>query len=647
MISRLKLCRLSIHRGKHTLYDEKFHDGVNIIHGDNGAGKSTIADFIYFALGGDLTDWRKVVREGDFVVAEIQARSSYLTIRRDVTTAHNQPMQIFFGSYDQAIAGDFRQFEAFPYRRPEGSGYSFSQILFRAIGIPEAISDGVSNVTMHQLLRVLYSDQLTPIQRIFQVESFDTWQIRQAVGHVLCGIGGYDLFALQLFLRNLTKEHDEVSAQLKGVVSIASGYGEKVLIEQITSAIEAKNAEREGLVIQAATLLEGAGQRAAAAEIDEVLKKQAKEYSVVRRKVAELDDRLKTLSFEIEDSDLFISHLGQSIIDFDDASATFSAFGAVRFEFCPSCFGPVKGHHCEGVEEESAAAQGCYLCGGDVRAERDETRALAVKLDLEMQLTESLALQAERQRELAQVEVEISAQRAKLRSIQRAGDINRLEYSTRFDVALSEINRKIGFIESELHQLRRRHDLATEIDALSKRKAALNEQITGIKNQISATENAQDSRKRIAYTKISTLTEGLIRKDLPEHSDFGDFKSFSFSFAADWMAIDGDKNRVGSASGMVILKNSFLFALFLASLSDKAFALPRFMLMDNIEDKGMVAERSWNFQRLIIEKCEESDVPHQIIFSTSKIAPELEGSKYVVGGKYTKVDQSLKLNKAK
>ena len=32
-------------------YDEKFHRGVNIIHGQNSSGKSTIVRFIFFALG--------------------------------------------------------------------------------------------------------------------------------------------------------------------------------------------------------------------------------------------------------------------------------------------------------------------------------------------------------------------------------------------------------------------------------------------------------------------------------------------------------------------------------------------------------------------------------------------------------------------
>jgi len=103
----------------------------------------------------------------------------------------------------------------------------------------------------------------------------------------------------------------------------------------------------------------------------------------------------------------------------------------------------------------------------------------------------------------------------------------------------------------------------------------------------------------------------------------------------------GDKNRAGSASGMVVLKNSFAAGMLFASLHDAAFNLPRWMLLDDIEDKGMVEERSWNFQRMLIKRSSSAKVDHQVIFTTSKIAPELAESRYVVGRRYTRDAPSL------
>jgi hypothetical protein len=52
---RLTLTRLVVVKDGHSVYDERFHLGVNILRGnDNSVGKSSIADFIFFSLGGDL-----------------------------------------------------------------------------------------------------------------------------------------------------------------------------------------------------------------------------------------------------------------------------------------------------------------------------------------------------------------------------------------------------------------------------------------------------------------------------------------------------------------------------------------------------------------------------------------------------------------
>src|SRR3546814_7903161 len=76
-----------------------------------------------------------------------------------------------------------------------------------------------------------------------------------------------------------------------------------------------------------------------------------------------------------------------------------------------------------------------------------------------------------------------------------------------------------------------------------------------LKAEIEAISRAQGNRKREALTLISNRTKALLDKDLQEHSDFGEVANVSFEFSGDWIAINGDKNRAGSASGMVILKD--------------------------------------------------------------------------------------------
>ena len=142
---------------------------------------------------------------------------------------------------------------------------------------------------------------------------------------------------------------------------------------------------------------------------------------------------------------------------------------------------------------------------------------------------------------------------------------------------------------------------------------------------------------------ISGITAEILRSDLPREEEFQTADHVAFSFSTDDVAVDGKK--VFAASSMVLLKNAFHLALALASTRDSEFRYPRFALFDNIEDKGMEEERSHNFQRLIVTHSAETQVEHQIIFTTSKIAPELDIPELTVGKFYTLSDKSLELRK--
>jgi len=80
-----------------------------------------------------------------------------------------------------------------------------------------------------------------------------------------------------------------------------------------------------------------------------------------------------------------------------------------------------------------------------------------------------------------------------------------------------------------------------------------------------------------------------------------------------------------------------------ASCEDASYLYPRFLLMDNIEDKGMEEERSQLFQHEIIKLSEGLTTVHQIIFTTSMIAPDLNCSDYCIGDFYNEQNKTLKI----
>jgi hypothetical protein len=341
-------------------------------------------------------------------------------------------------------------------------------------------------------------------------------------------------------------------------------------------------------------------------------------FKRARADVVRLEGEIEVLDGESTDAEAFIEHLRKSIDDFDEAKTMFFALGRLDFEFCPACFAPVT---------EKAAAH-CQLCDTPRMNDEDDSRALAVKLDLQMQLRESEVLQADRHLEMAAKKSELRQAKAALRRAEATISLSQSGPVTGREATVAELSRKIGFIDSELEGLQRRLELAARVAAASARKEDLNARLTALQLEIEAIERAQGERKRRAYTLISKETKGLLDRDLEEQSDFGDVSHVGFSFEDDWVAINGEKNRARSASGMVILKNSFAAAMFKSSLLDPKF--------------NLVERRSHNFQRLLVEMSNEASVPHQIIFTTSMLAPELEGSEYIVGPGYSKQRKSLR-----
>src|SRR6185437_7645609 len=72
--------------------------------------------------------------------------------------------------------------------------------------------------TMHQILRLLYSDQQTPTGKLFRFESFDTREIREAVGQLAIGVNSYELYLGLTALRELRSDYAEKNRLYKAAI---------------------------------------------------------------------------------------------------------------------------------------------------------------------------------------------------------------------------------------------------------------------------------------------------------------------------------------------------------------------------------------------------------------------------------------------
>jgi predicted nucleic acid-binding Zn ribbon protein/prefoldin subunit 5 len=615
-------------RGK-TVYDEKFHQGVNIIRGQNGSGKSTISDFIFFILGGEFSDWKDAATRCDEVQAEVKTSNGVMTLRRH-TDSKTSPVYIFFGSFAEAEGYALEGWQRFPIRRQENSE-SFSQVLFRSMNIPEAKSDGASNITMHQLLRLCYSDQRTPPPRLFRFEPFDTQNIREAIGDLICGISGYELYESHLKQRKLEKDLSEVSSKLSGLLRALPPDDALRSADSIKIALNDLDAEKNELESAIRRLDEDSLE-----DVSEHIKSRRDDHSLITKqtqKLKILEDKILNIELEIKDILSFDLYLMDLLKKLQLAETSSDILGAIEFTHCPSC-----GAVISNVSESSC----CSLCKENKSSEQDNSRYNLIRLDIEMQLRESKQLMRHKDSELKSLKVEY-----KITSSSYSSSVSSfaMKYSASIgprEKYLTEKSLRIGQINAEIVYLTRSLVTASEVDDLSEQKSSLQQNLDKLKDKISMLNRAVNKRRKAALKEISDNAVALLHADCKRQEEFENAREVKLNFTDDAVFVDGQMNFAESSN--VFLKNSAILSLFLSAGANKQFYHPRFLLLDNIEDKGMEVERTHLFQRLIVEKATELEIPYQVIFTTSMMNPELELDDYVIGPSYTREKRSLDFN---
>ncbi|RJP61630.1 MAG: hypothetical protein C4539_19770, partial [Ignavibacteriales bacterium] len=202
-----------------TAYDESFHKGVNIIRGDNSSGKSTITHFIFFALGGAFSDFVPEARMCSTVFAEVEMNNLEFTIKRELLKDEagninsQAPLYFFWGKMNESFnPPPEKNWQKFGYRTTENRK-SFSNVIFESLGLP--IVKGDSNITIHQILRLLYIDQDSPTNSLFYYEHFDSQLTRETVSDLLLGVYNEELYDNKRRLIEAEKELEGIKSELK------------------------------------------------------------------------------------------------------------------------------------------------------------------------------------------------------------------------------------------------------------------------------------------------------------------------------------------------------------------------------------------------------------------------------------------------
>lgn len=631
----LKLNRLTIFTKEGSeAYNATFHDGVNIIRGMNSSGKSTIGNFIFYALGGEFKKWTTAAKFCGDVYAEVFINSEPITLKRTVSETGRQPMSIFWGTYDEAINSSSEGWQIYPYQRNEKSSKkSFSNALFLSLGLPELRGDVDSNITMHQILRLLYVDQKSLTLDLLMTDSFDSAITRKTIADLLFGVYDDSLYSDKLSLRDSIKDFDIKKRQFDGIENIFKSSDTETNPEKINALIE-ENISQIGKIEEFLRYSEEEELKQQQQNEEEELKIVSLKSNLIaaRQNLSSLQSQINEYEFELLDSGEFISSLEKRAISLSDSLLTRESISDLKMSHCPSCLQPL-----ESIEENH-----CELCRKQLPEDKGTSQIKRMQQEIDNQIRESKKLYLEKEHKLLELKSSYPTIEHKIRELQR-------EVNDALNSVKSERNQKIdsslikkGELISQNEFLIRQLRALEQIQVLKKELEGLESKILKLRANINSKESQQRGRLASAYSLIQSNSLRLLHSDLGRQPEFQSGRVVELDFDKNTFTLDGENNF--SESSNVYLKNSVRFAMFFASLEKEFFRLPRFILCDNIEDKGMEPERSQSFQKELVKMSQESKVNHQIIITTSMISPDLDNTNLCVGDFHTKEDKTLKLD---
>lgn len=229
-MARLAIRQLTYSGDKYVFSSPVLSDGVIVVEGENGTGKSTFSDLIYFCLGGNVPKFRKSSSAKHIEITSDTNNFVELHIQIDES---NFKLKRYFESNDIAVFSETEVLGVFPVIRSKTSKHIFSDWILDQLGIGRFtlyFSRFKGQINFSDLLRLIYHDQAQDPDKIFKKQdttSFisDSGTFRKAIFEVLVGRSFTEYYKALDELNSIERERTEIKGAIDAFTSTVDKFG--------------------------------------------------------------------------------------------------------------------------------------------------------------------------------------------------------------------------------------------------------------------------------------------------------------------------------------------------------------------------------------------------------------------------------------
>ncbi|HHQ4309335.1 TPA: hypothetical protein ACSP7Y_005431, partial [Serratia fonticola] len=188
-------------------------------------------------------DWKYPADKCSNVNAELTINNRIVTLTRPVDATGAIPhIKIYEGKYDDAMKDADGWIDYGPRR--SNDRLSFSEVMFELLDWGQYKSDDYQNLTMHQIMRLIYLSQSSDSNRIFRKESnrSDNENTRVAIAEFLFGLDDLETHSFRQSLLRHERDYENSGTELRTYFSLL-GNDADLTVEKIHEKLNEKKLE--------------------------------------------------------------------------------------------------------------------------------------------------------------------------------------------------------------------------------------------------------------------------------------------------------------------------------------------------------------------------------------------------------------------